>query len=43
MWKCTVRALRGEAADVYTGYHHAPKRGNKPAMAAALRDQIGKA
>ena len=38
--KCTVRALRAEATDVYTGYHHAPKRGSLPAMASALRDRI---
>jgi predicted TIM-barrel fold metal-dependent hydrolase len=25
--QCTVAALRAEAADVYTGYHHVPKRG----------------
>ncbi len=38
--KCTVGALRAEATDVYTGYHHAPKRGALPAMASVLRDRI---
>ena len=40
--QCTVQALRAEATDVYTGYHHAPKRGSMPAMAAALRDHVAK-
>src|SRR5262249_9127264 len=37
---CTVRALRAEATDVYTGYHDAPKRGWLPATASALSDRI---
>jgi predicted TIM-barrel fold metal-dependent hydrolase len=40
--KCTVGALRAEATDVYTGYHHATKRHSVPAMAAALRDRSGR-
>jgi predicted TIM-barrel fold metal-dependent hydrolase len=40
--QCTVQALRAEAIDVYTGFHHAPKRGSMPAMAAALRDHVAK-
>ena len=37
--RCTVGALRAEAADVDISYHHAPKRGNMAAMASVLRDQ----
>ncbi|GAA1871993.1 amidohydrolase family protein [Pseudonocardia ailaonensis] len=36
--KCTVGALRAEAADVYTGYHHVAKRPKLPPTAAALRE-----
>jgi predicted TIM-barrel fold metal-dependent hydrolase len=28
--KCTVGALRAETPDVYTGFHHVPKRGGTP-------------
>jgi predicted TIM-barrel fold metal-dependent hydrolase len=34
--KCTVGALRAEAADVYVGYHYATKRHSIPATAAGL-------
>ena len=37
--KCTVAALRAEATDVYTGYHHVAKRENKLAPTAqSLRE-----
>jgi predicted TIM-barrel fold metal-dependent hydrolase len=36
--KCTVAALRAEAPDVYTGYHHAKKRGSLPAVASGVVD-----
>jgi Amidohydrolase len=40
--KCTVGALRSEAADVYTGYHHATKRHALPPTLVALRDRAGR-
>jgi predicted TIM-barrel fold metal-dependent hydrolase len=41
--KCTVRALRAEAANVYTGYHEVRKRDKKLGSGvAALRDSQGR-
>jgi predicted TIM-barrel fold metal-dependent hydrolase len=39
---CTVGALRAEASDVDTGFHHAPKRQSLPASAKVLQDSINK-